>query len=161
MLSQQIFSLLGGPRARAVFAALTVLALLKRRRPWSAAALVTAVGGAGALNTALKIVVRRQRPQKLEGIAQAGGYSWPSGHTTGSFVFFGVLPYLLWTPARRPLVTAATVMGSMLGTAFVGRSRIVLRQHHESDVLSGYAVGAAWLAVVLKMFEGPLRRERV
>ena len=131
------------------------------RRPWSAAALVVAVGGAGIINTGLKELVRRQRPEKLEGIRQAGGYSFPSGHTTGSFVFFGMLPYLTWNLTRRRRDAIPLTAASILMTAFVGRSRVVLRHHHESDVLAAYGVGAAWLALVTRFFTPRIRRERL
>ncbi|GAC1321118.1 MAG: hypothetical protein NVSMB22_06260 [Chloroflexota bacterium] len=145
---------------RTVYVSVLALFLARRRRWWSAGLLVVGVGGAGIVNTVLKAVTRRERPERLAGITQAGGYSWPSGHTTGSFVFFGLLPVLVWTGTRRPAPTLGAAATSIVTTAFVARSRVVLHHHHETDVLGSYAVGAAWLAIVLKMFAGPLRRER-
>ena len=107
----------------------------------------------------LKLLVRRHRPERPIGASQAGGYSFPSGHTTGTFVFFGIVPYLLWNAAHRRAAALAAIF-SIAITAFVGRSRVALSEHHETDVLGSYAVGALWLALVLRASAGPLGRER-
>jgi len=158
-LVQRTFSAIGGPAARSVLVSLILLGLLVRRRPRSAALLLTATGGMGIINTSIKELVRRQRPEVLPGFKQAGGYSFPSGHSSGSLVFFGAVGYLIWHLTRhRVVATTAFSLGSVL-TGLVGRSRVSLRAHHGSDVLAGYALGALWLGLVLKLFAGPLAAE--
>ena len=121
--------------------------------------LIVSVLGASLINNLVKRLVARERPSPLGGIRQAGGYSFPSGHALGSLVFFGVLAYLVWHLTRRPLPSLLAVVGSGIVTALVGYSRVVLRQHHTGDVLSGYGLGAAWLVLVLRAFRGPLQAE--
>ena len=109
------------------------MALDPARRPaWRRGAAV--VAGAYALNTAIKLVVRRRRPQ-VEGLPPLAGtptaLSFPSAHAASSFaaarVYSGLLP-----PA--PLYALAG------GLAL---SRLYLGLHFPSDTLAGAALGLA------------------
>jgi len=159
MLLNRFLSIIGGPRSRAVLVALIALLLLWRRRRWSAAMLITATAGMGAINTGIKVVVRRQRPAGLPGLRQAGGYSFPSGHSSGSTVFFGALAYLAWMATRHRILATVSLGAAGVLTAAIGRSRVGLKAHHRSDVFAGFAVGISWLLFVLRLFARPLDRE--
>ena len=153
------FSAVGGPALRAVFVSVAVPVLLLRGRWRSAAMLVSATGGMGIINTTLKEVVRRQRPPGLPGLKQAGGYSFPSGHSSGSLVFFGAAGYLIWHTTRHRILTTGSFVVASLIVWLVGRSRVSLRAHHLSDVVAGYAIGGVWLCMILKLFAKPLALE--
>jgi YegS/Rv2252/BmrU family lipid kinase len=159
MLFNRFLSILGGPRSRAIFVALIAPLLLWARRPWSAAMLVAATASMGAINTAIKAVVRRQRPKGIPGLRQAGGYSFPSGHSSGSVVFLGTVAYLIWRlTLHRFAALAAMLIGGTLA-AGIGRSRVRLKAHHSSDVFAGFGLGAAWLLLILRLFAGKLDGE--
>jgi undecaprenyl-diphosphatase len=159
MSLNRALSFLGGPRLRAVLVALAAAVFVLRRRWWSAAVLVVATGGMGAINTGLKVLIRRQRPGGLPGLKQAGGYSFPSGHTSGSVVFFGALGYLAWRMFRHRILTSLALCAGSVLAALIARSRVGLQAHHGSDVVAGYVVGLSWLALVLRVFARPLARE--
>jgi undecaprenyl-diphosphatase len=145
-------SFIGGPRPRAVLVGLIAAALAMRKRSESAVLLLAATGGMGTINTGIKILVRRRRPAGIPGLKQAGGYSFPSGHSSGSVVFLGVLAYLTWTMTRNRLLTSAVAGAGAVLAALIGRSRVVLKAHHWSDVLSGFALGLVWLGLILRLF---------
>lgn len=113
---------------------------------------VAAVAGNGALNTSLKQVFARIRPLHDDAFAVAQGFSFPSGHSSGSVVVYGMLAYLAtrWLPPRwHPALVAATV-----GVIFsIGISRIMLRVHFATDVMAGFASGTAWLVVCIVSLE--------
>jgi membrane-associated phospholipid phosphatase len=120
-----------------------VLAALRR---WSLLlGWLAAIIGTGILNTELKAVVRRLRPQLPEPWLTEPGWSFPSGHAMGSLVAYGFLAYLLTriTPADFPRRTAVTVFAALV--LLIGFSRIYLGVHFLSDVIGGYAAGAVWL----------------
>ena len=73
---------------------------------------LAALIGTGILNTELKAVVQRLRPQLPEPWLTEPGWSFPSGHAMGSLVAYGFLAYLLtrMTPANFPRRTAVTVV---------------------------------------------------
>jgi membrane-associated phospholipid phosphatase len=92
-----------------------------------------------ALNTAIKLVVRRRRPQ-LRGLpaltATATGLSFPSAHASTAFA--GALAYSRLGAPRAPLYALA---------AGLSWSRLYLGVHYPSDVLAGAALGTGVAAI--------------
>lgn len=129
--------------------ALVLLARQQRTLAWG---WVLALAGNGLLNQTLKQVYDRARPLNLEGTALASGLSFPSGHSSGALVAYGMLSYLALRllPPRwhLPLLLAAVSL-----TLTVGVSRVLLRVHFPSDVLAGFASGTAWLALCITLLE--------
>jgi undecaprenyl-diphosphatase len=155
------------PAALAVFGALTrlgdtailtgvciavALGLWIVGRHWLAAAWVMTVSGGGLLNSSLKLVFARARPAHDGGIVAAEGFSFPSGHSSGSVVTYGMLAYLaLRIMPSRWHVPVALAMSALAG--MIGASRMFLRVHFASDVIAGFALGAAWLGVCVVSIE--------
>jgi membrane-associated phospholipid phosphatase len=126
-------------------------ALWAARRRWLALAWLLTVIGGGALNFALKLVFARIRPVH-DGVVLADGFSFPSGHSSGSVVTYGMLAYLAMRLAPpRWHVPVALGVSALAGT--IGASRMFLRVHYPSDVIAGFALGAAWLAVCIVSVE--------
>lgn len=104
-----------------------------RRLEWQRA--LVAVAGAYAANTALKLLVRRRRPQ-LAGLPPLTDtptrLSFPSAHTATSFA--GARLY------SRLGLPAAPLYGLAGALAL---SRLYLGVHYPSDVLAGAALGTA------------------
>jgi undecaprenyl-diphosphatase len=113
---------------------------------------VMAVAGNGLLNLTLKQIFGRDRPLQPDGVVLEQGFSFPSGHSSGSVVAFGMLAYvaLQLLPARWHL---PTVLAAVALAFTVGASRIFLRVHFASDVMAGFASGAAWLAMCVTSIE--------
>ncbi|MBL8268751.1 phosphatase PAP2 family protein [Steroidobacter sp.] len=128
-----------------------------RRHRFLATAWVIATASGGLLNTALKAYFERARPEFLHGFATADGWSFPSGHSSGACIVYGLLAYLLviLAPKRFHLLVAAS---AMLLIVCVGFSRVVLQVHYFSDVLGGFAFGAAWVAAWIAGLEAYRRR---
>ncbi|MDN7177688.1 phosphatase PAP2 family protein [Caballeronia sp. SEWSISQ10-4 2] len=113
---------------------------------------VLAIVGNGLLNNTLKHVFERVRPVHDQSIATASGWSFPSGHSSGSLVTYGIIAYVLvrvlpegW---RLPTVIAATVIAFTTAS-----SRVFLRVHFASDVLAGFALGTLWLVACILSIE--------
>jgi undecaprenyl-diphosphatase len=91
------------------------------------------------------------RPLHDHGFIVEPGWSFPSGHAFGAMVFYGMLAYVLLrlTPRfHRAIIAAAVLLIGMIGI-----SRILLQVHYFSDVMAGYAAGAAWLVVCIVVAE--------
>ena len=133
-------------------AALIALVLLLRRHWQVAGVWVLALAGMVPINGALKAVFRRARPLHGHGVIVAHGWSFPSGHAFSAVVFYGMLAYVLLRllPLRfhRMVIAIAAICA-----ALIGFSRILLQVHYVSDVLAGFAGGAAWLLVCISMAE--------
>jgi membrane-associated phospholipid phosphatase len=103
-----------------------------RRGPWLRATRTVAL--TYVANTALKLIVRRRRPQ-LEGLpALVGtptGLSFPSAHSSTSFAAAGAFAEL-GVPAAPLYGLAATL----------ALSRLYLGVHYPSDLVAGAALGS-------------------
>ena len=124
---------------------LAVAFVLCALRRWSLlSGWAAALAGTGVLNTTLKGVVRRLRPQLPEPWVTESGWSFPSGHAMGSFVTYGFgLPAHPHHPTYFPRWTAIAVLAGLV--LLIGFSRIYLGVHFLSDVIGGYAAAAVWL----------------
>ena len=113
--------------------------------------LVVSLGGS-AVDTVVKIAVGRPRPKFDQPIATAFGNSFPSGHSMASLICYGALLLVFL-----PLIPQRWRLAAIVGTAFwvlaIGFSRLALGVHFLSDVLGGYALGAAWLIGSVAAFE--------
>ncbi|MCY7417748.1 MAG: phosphatase PAP2 family protein, partial [Chloroflexi bacterium] len=81
-------------------------------------------------------------------LVYASGYSFPSGHATESTVAFGLLVFVLWRSARGTGVRRASVAGAGVVVLLIGTSRIGLGIHYPTDVLAGWLIGVAVVALV-------------
>lgn len=93
----------------------------------------------------LKLVFNRTRPHAPDLLIQ--DFSFPSGHAFTAVVLYGALLYAgwsRWSPWRRWGLALAT--GLLILT--IGWSRLALRVHYPTDVLSGYLLGIAWMALL-------------
>lgn len=138
---------------------LTVLAaaaLLWWRQRWLCAGLLTAVLGNAALNHTLKAIFERTRPIHDNGPVMADGWSFPSGHASGSVVVYGMLAYvvlrLLPVGASNGWRLATVLLAAAIAFT-TGCSRVLLQVHFATDVMAGFASGAAWLTVCVISIE--------
>ncbi len=130
-------------------AAAVVALLLLLRRHWRLAAIwVVALLGILPINGGLKALFRRVRPLHDHGFIVERGWSFPSGHAFGSMVFYGMLAYVLLR-LLPPRFHRATIAAAVLLVGVIGISRIMLQVHYFSDVVAGYAAGAAWLVLCI------------
>lgn len=132
--------------------AAVALLLWWRGRAALALAWLLALGGNALLIALLKRIFERARPLHDHGLLNEPGFSFPSGHAAGATVVYGMLAYLALRvlPPRwhGPVLMLA---GALAFT--VGSSRVFLQVHYASDVLAGFAWGAAWLAVCVLSVE--------
>jgi membrane-associated phospholipid phosphatase len=146
----------GDTASLSVLGVAVALGLLVRGRRWLALGWSLAISGHALLNPTLKALFERTRPVHDSALVHADGWSFPSGHSSGSVVVYGMLAYVLIhslppAMARRaslPLVLVATALAFS-----VGCSRIFLQVHFATDVLAGFASGTAWLVVCVASIE--------
>lgn len=124
----------------------------KRRNLWGMVFFLVAVAGGGLLNLILKNTFQRKRPN-ADPVVEALGFSFPSGHAMGSFVYYGFLGYLVVRSKRKPLRKAAWSIFFAAAIIGIGISRIYLGVHYPSDILAGYAAGLVWLLLCIAALE--------
>jgi undecaprenyl-diphosphatase len=129
------------------------LGLVLRGRWRAAVALVVAYAVTDATVAVVKLIVSRPRPDAS--LTEAGGFSFPSGHSAMSMVVYGCLAFALARAVRGFPRVAFALVGAGLVVA-IGLSRIYLGVHYPSDVIAGWITGAAIL-IVTWMLAGRLR----
>ena len=107
----------------------------------------------------LKESVARPRPT-ANPLVPASGYSFPSGHTLTSTATYGLLAIVAWRghlpiTARRLVVIAGVVIPLL-----VGLSRVALGVHWPTDVLAGWLMGAAFVALAATLISAVGAMER-
>nr|WP_276510037.1 phosphatase PAP2 family protein [Niveibacterium umoris] len=124
-------------------AACVVFLLLRRDLRTAAFVAAATVSGAVA-SLLLKSAFARPRPDLVPHATTVFTASFPSGHAMLSAVVYLTLGALLaritygWWQKRYLMVLAVSL------TAMIGASRVYLGVHWPSDVLAGWALGAAW-----------------
>jgi undecaprenyl-diphosphatase len=142
---------LGAVQGVGVALIVAIALLLYRNLRAEALFLLVAIGGSVALNGTLKLVVERPRPP-LPWAHVLPDYSFPSGHSMNSFVFYLAIAIIVWVTFGRRAGAIAVAVGLLIAFA-VGFSRVYLGYHYPSDVIGGYAAGLAWLFIVALAFE--------
>lgn len=104
------------------------------------------------LNELLKLLFHRARPI-IHRIAEATGYSFPSGHSMAAFTLYGALSFLLWRHIPTPWGRFLLVLGSAVMIVMIGVSRIYLGVHYPSDVIGGYLASGSLLALSIWLFQ--------
>ena len=97
------FTTIGEPVLLGLFVGVVALALWRRGRWIDAAGLVVAAAGCAVLNQLLKSAYQRTRPDLFPGPFHLTSYSFPSGHSMGAIVCYGMLA----CPRRAPTAPAA------------------------------------------------------
>jgi len=138
---------LGSHLAIGSAAGLTALAMLRDGKRDDAWTVVVSTGGAMAINTILKNIFQRQRPQELaRRIKLPKSHSFPSGHSLLSAATYPIVAHHL--VQDRSFATQAIVHSVTAFTILtVGFSRVYFGVHFPSDVLGGFAAGFGWLGL--------------
>lgn len=129
----------------------------QRERFWLQA-LLCALPSGELLNVILKHLFERPRPVFDAPLLNLATYSFPSGHTAGATVLWGLVACYAARrlPPRHAWLAAA---GALVLVALVAFSRMYLGAHYLSDVLAAAAEGSAWLALWLTCLSTLWRRQ--
>lgn len=128
---------------------LMVAAFAPGRRPGLCAAvnLVCVV----VINQVLKSIVQRPRPDGFRLISEVG-YSFPSGHSMVSMAFYGLCAWMVWTYERDRIMRRLCCLAFAFVIVAIGISRVYLGVHYATDVIAGFCVSIAWIALYTKVF---------
>ena len=116
-------------------------------------ALFTFVAGVGGLLLiyGMKIFYERARPP-FPILYKEESFSFPSGHATFSFIFYGTLAYFIWLTDLPKTWKYITMTFLVLLSLAIGFSRVYLHVHYASDVLGGFCLGYSWLFLMIYTF---------
>ena len=145
------FTHLGGPVGMTIIASLITAVMVWRWRSRTPLILMLiAVAGSLTMTTVGKAIVGRVRPPLSEAVPPYEyAFSFPSGHALNSTVIAGMVAYLLVRRLRSPSARALAVVTAAVWAIAMGLSRVFLGHHWLTDVMFGWLLGGAWLALLI------------
>ena len=102
------------------------------------------------LNYAIKIIIKRDRPNILR-LIKIGEYSFPSGHAMISMGVYGYLIYLIYKKINNLYIKYLGIIILSLLIILIGISRIYLGVHYFSDVVAGYTLSLIYLIIFIRV----------
>ncbi|UJX48093.1 phosphatase PAP2 family protein [Xanthobacter sp. YC-JY1] len=135
---------LGGTSVLTLLTLAVIFFLILTRKRHAALLVAVSVAGGTILSQGLKWGFDRQRPDLVPHGMSVYSQSFPSGHAMLAAVVYLTLAALLARTQKRTRVKLFLLGGAAVITVIVGISRIYLGVHWPSDVVGGWALGAAW-----------------
>jgi membrane-associated phospholipid phosphatase len=115
---------------------------------------VLAAALGGAVNFGSKEVFQRARPgaDLRDDAVTERNASYPSGHTMGSTIGYGMLAFVAAILLRRKAAKIALIAASVVLVAAIAWSRVYLRAHWLTDVVGGFSIGICWLMLSIALY---------
>ncbi|MGV8893184.1 MAG: phosphatase PAP2 family protein [Burkholderiaceae bacterium] len=140
---------LRGPFAISVLIALAMLYLAWKHDWYWLVCLSVTVPSGMMLNVLMKHAFQHARPRFDNPLLELSTFSFPSGHVTGSTLFYGVLASMLISKIDAWRLRVTIVLTAMALVMLVALSRVYLGGHYLSDVRGDFAEAIAWLTLCL------------
>lgn len=129
----------------AVLLALVLYLLFKQKEAtiWFAATVVLSL----ALNTVIKVIIGRERPDihRLAAFANEAGKSFPSGHSIFATIIFGSIFFICLGKLKNRSSKILLGILCIILIALVMFSRIFVGVHYPSDTIGGFFEGISIL----------------
>ncbi|TCM21432.1 undecaprenyl-diphosphatase [Novosphingobium sp. PhB165] len=148
---------MGGFLQLKLYTIMAFVALFWLRRRREAVLLALTVLSGSAVNALLKLVFGRPRPEIVPHLTEAGGASFPSGHSFNSASTYIALALAFAALSPRANVRHTLIAGSIVLSLMVAWSRVWLGVHWPSDVMAGWLGGAAWTFTASALLYRPAR----
>jgi membrane-associated phospholipid phosphatase len=153
----RVFTWSGNGGFLALVVLVGALVLWRRGLVTDALFLMLAFVGAEVITYGMKQGFRRERPFFEDPLATASSFSFPSGHSLVSLAVYGSIALVAARHVSSRRAAAAVLIAGGAWVLAIGFSRLYLGVHYLSDVLAGYAAGAAWLALLYLALEAGSR----
>jgi undecaprenyl-diphosphatase len=138
------FTALGGTAVLTFLILVALGFLLLQGKPRVTGVLIVALGGGMLLSPALKFGFDRPRPDLVPHEVFVYSASFPSGHALHAAVVYLTLGALLARVQSHRRLKGYVLTVSVVLMILVGCTRVYLGVHWPTDVLAGWAAGAAW-----------------
>jgi membrane-associated phospholipid phosphatase len=140
-----------GGSTRIVWPMVAVAALVfprtSGRRRWvTTLAFASAAALAIGVRLELSLALSRPRPPNLDWVTTAGGFAYPSGHTSAATIGAGALGWAITRHLKRRNARAVVWVAVAAYAAVVGWTRIWLGVHWPLDVLGAWLFGVGWMS---------------
>lgn len=138
-------SFLGSKEFLFAISVILIIFFLAKNKKRTAITYTTILLLTAGLNNIIKLLIHRGRPDLLP-LEKTSFYSFPSGHSMNSLVFYGLLAYFAYHYTRNKKVGIIVWIIALAIVVMIGFSRIYLGAHYPTDVIAGFVAGIFILA---------------
>ncbi len=149
------FTSLGGVLLRHLIVLGAAASLLFLRHKRESLLLIATVLSGWWVNTGLKLLVARPRPEIVPHLAEAGGMSFPSGHSFNAAVAYTAIALTFGALTPRRSVRVAIMTCALVMTLLIAMSRVWLGVHYPTDCAAGWLGGTGWALLSATLFAPP------
>jgi undecaprenyl-diphosphatase len=135
---------MGGFLQLKLYTIFAVVALFWLRCRREGVLLALTVLSASLVNMGFKALFGRPRPEIVPHLTEAGGASFPSGHSFNAASTYIAFALALAALSHRGAVRHTLVASAMVLSLAIAWSRVWLGVHWPSDVMAGWLGGAGW-----------------
>ncbi|MET1177517.1 phosphatase PAP2 family protein [Peribacillus simplex] len=118
---------------------------------WTMAIFSIGMAGGDVLNEWIKNHIKRVRPENH--LMEIAGFSFPSGHAMVGLIFFSMVAYLIMKEIKGNSLKWAVGIGFVSLILLIGVSRIAMKVHFPTDILAGFALGAAYILTLFNLYK--------
>lgn len=118
---------------------------------WTMAVFSIGIAGGDVLNGWIKNHVKRVRPENH--LMETAGFSFPSGHAMVGLIFFSMVAYLIMKEIKGTSLKWAVGICFACLILLIGVSRIAMKVHFPTDILAGFALGAAYSLTLFTLYK--------
>ncbi len=93
----------------------------------------------------------RSRPSTTMLFSYEKSFSFPSGHTMMSTIFYGLIIYYVYKNIKNKNLKYLLVSLLSLIIVMIGVSRVYLGVHYATDVAAAYILGIVYLVTYIKL----------
>lgn len=148
---------LGGVLLRNLILMGVLAALLFLRLKREVVLLTATVMGGWLVNTLVKAAAGRPRPLIVPHLTEAGGQSFPSGHSFNSAVVYIAIALAFAAMSPRRSVRWTLIASAVVLSLAIAVSRVWLGVHFPTDVAAGWLGGAGWAFLSSALLHKPAK----
>lgn len=104
------------------------------------------------INYVFKMLFTRNRPIDIN-LIEVDGYSFPSGHSTVSAIFYGFIIYLIYKSDINKKIKGLLITFLSILILLIGLSRIYLGAHFATDVITSYVLALLYLVIFIRLIK--------
>lgn len=108
------------------------------------------------LNEGVKRIFTRDRPE-IHRLMDAGGFSFPSGHTMMAVSLYAMIVYVTWPYTKDITQRLSLIFSAFLVAFLIAISRIYVGVHYPSDIAGGFFMSTGWLTLALFIYKRKFR----
>jgi membrane-associated phospholipid phosphatase len=145
------FTNIGGGIGMPILASILTAWLIWASRTWRPLILIGVAAAVSTTATTLgKKLIGRNRPDHADAVPPyEDSPSFPSGHTLNTTVVIALVVYLACLQVKRTIARVALIAAGVIFIGAMGMSRVFLGHHWMTDVIFGWLLGLAWVAIVI------------